>query len=128
MPAEHLEFLKSLTLYHRTPDVVRVHVGIRDDRPLNLHDAETLLWGPDDFPEGYHGQEAVVYGHWDNSVINETGWPGPCVAGNGTFGVDTISHGVLTAMSFPGFQVIQSGRGIAGNYPDSRNRFGHAAS
>jgi hypothetical protein len=47
---------------------------------------------------------------------------------NGTFGIDTISHGVLTAMSFPDFQVIQSGKGIAGNCPDSRNRFGHAAS
>jgi serine/threonine protein phosphatase 1 len=128
VPPRHLEFLKSLTLYHRTPDVVCVHGGIRDDRPLNLHDPETLLWGPDGFPEGYHGQEAVVYGHWDNSVINETGRPGPCVKANGTFGIDTISRGVLTAMRFPDSQVIQSGQGIAGNCPGSRKRFGHAAS
>src|SRR5438552_1243869 len=23
------------------------------------------------------GKDAVVYGHWDNSVIDETGWPVP---------------------------------------------------
>ena len=128
VPPEHLEFLKSLTLYHRTPDVVCVHGGIRDDRPLNLHDPETLLWGPDGFPEGYHGQEAVVYGHWDNSAMDETGWPGPCVTENGTFGIDTISHGVLTAMSFPDCQLIQSGKWIDGNCPGRRKRSGHGAS
>jgi len=128
MPSSHLALLENLQPYHRTEDVICVHGGILNGIPLHLQDPQTLVWGPDDFPAGYHGQEAVVYGHWDNSVVDETGWPGPCVMENGTFGIDTISYGVLTAMSFPDFQVIQSGKGIAGNCPDSRNRFGHAAS
>ena len=111
MPRKHLEFLKRLKLYHRTADVVCVHGGVLGDRPLDQQDPETLLWGPDGFPDGYHGLEAVVYGHWNNSVPDENGWPGPCVKANRTFGIDTISHGFLTAMSFPDGEVIQSGWG-----------------
>jgi serine/threonine protein phosphatase 1 len=128
IPSSHLALLENLQPYHRTEDVICVHGGILNGIPLHLQDPQTLVWGPDDFPAGYHGQEAVVYGHWGNSAIDETGWPGPCVMENGTFGIDTISHGVLTAMSFPDHQLIQSGKWIEGNCPDSRNRFGHAAS
>jgi diadenosine tetraphosphatase ApaH/serine/threonine PP2A family protein phosphatase len=109
VPRKHLDFLTSLTLYHQTADVVCVHGGVLDDRPLHLQDPQTLIWGPDGFPDGYHGQEAVVYGHRDNSVPDEKGWPRPCLKANRTFGIDTISHGFLTAMSFPDLQVIQSG-------------------
>jgi serine/threonine protein phosphatase 1 len=109
VPREHVEFLQSLKLYHRTADVVCVHGGVLDDRPLRLQDPQTLIWGPGGFPDGYQGQEAVVYGHRDNSVRDENGWPGPCLKTNRTFGIDTISHGFLTAMSFPDLQVIQSG-------------------
>ncbi len=115
VPPEHLEFLKSLTLYHRTADVVCVHGGVGlKGSPLHLQDAETLIWGPDDFPDGYRGREAVVYGHWDNSVMDETGWPSPRLKANRTFGIDTISHGVLSAMSFPDGRVMQSGRWSTG--------------
>jgi len=115
VPSEHLEFLKSLTLYHRTADVACVHGGVDlKGTPLHLQDPETLIWGPDGFPDGYHGQEAVVYGHRDNSVIDETGWPGPRIKANRTYGIDTISHGVLTAMSFPDGKVIQSDKWLIG--------------
>ena len=101
VPREHLEFLKGLSLYHRTPDVFCVHGGILDDGAQSLWDPESMLWGPQCFPDGYRGQQAVAYGHWDNATIDETGWPWPRINANGTFGLDTISHGVLTAMSFP---------------------------
>jgi serine/threonine protein phosphatase 1 len=115
VPREHLELLKSLTLYHRTADVVCVHGGILDGIPLHLQDPQTLIWGPDGFPDGYHGQEAVVYGHWSNSVVDETGWPAPFIKGNRTFGIDTISHGVLTAMRFPDGKIFQSNMYLPSN-------------
>ena len=115
VPREHLEFLKSLTLYYRTEDVVCVHAGILNGMPLHLQDPQTLVWGPDDFPDGYHGREVVVYGHLDNSVIDETVWPTPSVKGNRTFGIDTISRGVLTAMRFPDGTVFQSNRYLPSN-------------
>jgi hypothetical protein len=114
VPREHLEFLKGLTTYHCTPDVVCVHGGILDDRAVSLRNPETLIWGPEGCPDAYCGQQPVAYGHWDNSTIDETGWPWPRIKANGTFGLDTISRGVLTAMSFPDGQVIQSGGGSMG--------------
>lgn len=90
LPREHLKFLKPLKPYHRTPDVLCVHAGILDDRARCLRDRETKIWGPQGFPDGYHGREAVVYGHWDNSVMDETGWPGPCIRTNGTIGLDAF--------------------------------------
>jgi hypothetical protein len=111
LPPAHLEFLKSLTLYCRSPEVVCVHGGVDlKGTPLHLQEPETLLWGPDGFPNGYCGSDAVVYGHWDNSVLDEAGWPCPRVGSNRTFGIDTISHGVLTAMRFPDGRMIQSGK------------------
>lgn len=127
VPRRHLDFLKGLTLYHRTPDVVCVHGGLNlKGSPLHLQDRETLIWGPDGFPDGYHGQETVVYGHRDNSVTDENGWPSPRITANHAFGIDTISHGVLTAMSFPDGRVIQSARcpmgtvGVAVATPNKR--------
>ena len=81
VPQEHLEFLKSLRLCHRTPDVFCVHGGILDDRALSLRNPETMIWGPQGFPGRYHGRQAVVYGHWDNAVMHETGWPGALYKG-----------------------------------------------
>jgi len=116
VPREHLDLLKGLRLYYRTPDVVCVHAGVDlKGSPLHLQDPETLLWGPDGFPDGYRGQEAVVYGHWNNSVIDETGWPGPRTKANRTYGIDSISHGVLTAMRFPEGRVVQSGKYVEGS-------------
>jgi hypothetical protein len=50
-----------------------------------------------------------VYGHWNNADVGADGWPRPMVIGN-TVGIDTISHGVLTAIRMPDRRVFQSGR------------------
>jgi hypothetical protein len=50
-----------------------------------------------------------VYGHWNNADIDSAGWPRPRVIGN-TVGIDTIAHGVLTAIRLPDHEVIQSRR------------------
>jgi hypothetical protein len=52
VPREHLEFLQRLKLCHRTPDVLCVHGRILNDRALSLRHPETMIWGPEGFPDG----------------------------------------------------------------------------
>jgi serine/threonine protein phosphatase 1 len=115
MPAKHLAFFEGLELYHETEDVVCVHAGV-DPRggPNNLQDPEVFTWGTDGFPDKYRGERAVVYGHWENSVEDKEGWPWPRILDNRTFGIDTISKGVLTAMRFPDGKIFQSEKQAAG--------------
>ena len=109
MPAKHLAFFQGLKLYYETPDVVCVHAGVDPEgRPNHLQDPEVFTWGTGGFPEEYRGDQSVVYGHWGNSVEDETGWPWPRVLNNRTFGIDTISTGILTAMRFPDGKIFQS--------------------
>jgi serine/threonine protein phosphatase 1 len=111
MPPDHLELLDGLKYYHQTEDVICVHGGVAlDGRPVRLQNSHDLIWGPDGFPDLYQGRDAVVYGHRDNAVEDKDGWPWPCVNENRTFGLDTISKGVLTAMRFPDGKVFQSAR------------------
>jgi len=110
MPPEHLEFFESLRLYHQTPDCVCTHGGLdpltKDIQQQSHHD---LIWGGDAFPDGYEGSEVIVYGHHNNAVLDDDGWPGPAIVGR-TIGVDTISHGVLTAVRLPDRCLFQSAR------------------
>ena len=76
-----------------------------------------LLWGAVGFPDGYQGTETIVYGHWNNADMDQRGWPAPRIVGS-TIGLDTISHGVLTAVRLPDRLVIQSERHP---YPASAN-------
>jgi len=108
MAAEHIAFLRGLQLHVRTPDVVCVHAGVALlDDPLDAADQEVFTWGPDGFPQAYAGKERVAYGHWDNAELDGDGRARPRILGNRTFGLDTISHGILTAMRFPDGVVFQ---------------------
>jgi serine/threonine protein phosphatase 1 len=110
VPAEHLTFLTSLQPFCRTPDAVCVHGGL-DPAAGRVEEQRTedLLWGTDEFPERYKGVEFVLYGHANNPVLDDRGWPQPMVVGR-TYGLDTISHGVLTALRLPEGTVFQSER------------------
>jgi hypothetical protein len=55
----------------------------------------------------------VVYGHHNNATLNGNGWPTPTILGR-TIGIDTISHGVLTAVRLPDQKVFQSARSHPG--------------
>ena len=111
MPAHHLAFFRQLKPFHQTDDVVCVHGGVDLlGAAPNLKDMDLLVWGPAGFPDEYRGPRSVVYGHWNNPVLDHTGWPSPRVLSNGTFGIDTISKGILTAMRFPDGKVFQSSR------------------
>jgi hypothetical protein len=52
-------------------------------------------------------------------VVSDTGWPRLHLLPNNTIGIDTISHGVLTAIRLPDRRIFQSGRFPTGANPGS---------
>ncbi len=111
MPASHLALIADAPTFHRTDDVICAHAGVPGDGDA-LEDADEhgLVWGVTNFPGSYGGKLPVAFGHWDDAVLGKDGWPYPNVHENGCWGLDTISHGVLTAVRFPDETVIQSER------------------
>lgn len=110
MPREHWAFFEELEACCRTSDGVYVHGGLDPGRGGLEHQArETMIWGHDRFLTDYAGPDIVVYGHWDNADVGDDGWPRPAM-GRATVGIDTISHGILTAFRLPGHRVVQSAR------------------
>lgn len=113
VPQAHLRFFRGLVPYHQSADCLCVHGGV-NPRVSRIQDQtrEAVIWGGDGFPEQYEGAETVVYGHRNNADVGTDGWPKPKIIGR-TIGLDTISHGVLTAMRFPDQHVFQSARYMA---------------
>jgi serine/threonine protein phosphatase 1 len=111
VPPEHLTFLTGLEAFCRTADAVCVHGGLDPGGGrVEEQRSNDLVWGNEGFPERYRGEELVVYGHANNPVLDRKGWPHPRVLGR-TYGMDTISCGVLTALQLPEERVFQSGSG-----------------
>jgi serine/threonine protein phosphatase 1 len=110
VPQAHIEFFERLRSYYRSPDCVCTHGGL-DPRVSGVHEQarHALIWGTSGFPAQYGGAETVVYGHWNNADLNADGWPAPAILGR-TIGIDTIAHGVLTAIRLPDQRVFQSAR------------------
>ncbi len=44
----------------------------------------------------------------DNSIANESGWPRPFILNELTYGIDSISTGVLTAIRMPDAKVFKA--------------------
>jgi serine/threonine protein phosphatase 1 len=110
VPAGHIAFLKGLKTFWRTADAVCVHGGMDPDGgPVEEQSSEHLVWGTADFAHRYKGEDLILYGHADDPVMDDKGWPHPRVVGR-THGLDTISTGVLTAMRLPDGEVFQSNR------------------
>ncbi|MDB4324794.1 metallophosphoesterase [bacterium] len=110
LPEEHLAFLAELKPYYRVENTVFVHGGVAlNALPVEQQAKETLLWGADGFPEEYEGPDLVVYGHRDNAVLDADGWPMPRFS-DCAMGLDTISHGVLSAVELPSGEIVQSAR------------------
>jgi Calcineurin-like phosphoesterase len=110
VPVEHTTFLTNLQTFCRTPDAVCVHGGLDPGAGrVEEQRSEDLIWGTDGFPERYLGEEFVLYGHANNFVLDQKSWPHPRILGR-TFGLDTISSGILTALRLPSGTVFQSDR------------------
>lgn len=114
VPAAHLDLLERLVPACRTPDAICVHGGLDPHGgPVEAQDDHTLAWGADGFPEEYAGDLPVVYGHRGDVVLDADGWPRPRITGR-AHGIDSIQHGVLTALRLPDGLVVQSARHDAG--------------
>lgn len=109
LPAAHTRFFASLALSHETPECFCSHGGVDPAAPIGATPDRALVWGTSGFPTAYEGARTVVYGHMNNAQVDENDWPHPRVVGK-TFGLDTIAHGVLTAVRLPGPYVLQSAR------------------
>jgi len=110
MPERHLQFFEGLVPFYQSADCICVHGGL-DPQIARMEDqsVETLIWGAHGFSDQYTGTETIVYGHWNNADVDANGWPRPRIVGR-TIGLDTISHGVLTAMRLPDGRLFQSAR------------------
>lgn len=110
VPHEHMRFFEGLQPSHVTEDCICTHGGL-DPAVARFSDqtTEAMVWGARGFPARYDGAAVVVYGHWDDAVLDARGWPTPNLRER-TIGIDTISHGVLTAVRLPDRRVFQSAR------------------
>lgn len=108
LPPDHLALLEDLVPYRRTGDVLCVHAGVLADVPLADQDPHDLAWGVDGWPEGYAGGGPVVYGHWNDAVVEEGRGRPRVAAGGRTYGIDAVAQGLLLALRFPDLKVFQS--------------------
>ena len=108
VPDAHRRFFSELEAVFEGPDCICSHAGVN---PRSLHpdirDTESCIWGAAGFPDEYRGEQTVVYGHWNNAATDAAGAPTPRIVGR-TIGIDTISHGILTAFRLPDRRVFQS--------------------
>ncbi|HEX6851304.1 MAG TPA: metallophosphoesterase [Candidatus Polarisedimenticolaceae bacterium] len=110
LPADHVEFFEGLQVFRKTDDGIFAHGGLDPAvRGCEGQDREAFLWGAREFPHEYDGDDVVVYGHHNNYVLDDSGWPLPSIVGR-TIGIDTISQGVLTAIRLPDRALFQSAR------------------
>jgi diadenosine tetraphosphatase ApaH/serine/threonine PP2A family protein phosphatase len=64
IPGMHLEFFKSLKVYHETQNYIFVHAGLKNKVPLEKQKTEDLLWIRRRFIESkYDYGKMVVFGH-----------------------------------------------------------------
>ena len=112
VPEAHRTFFEELRLWHQDDGAVFCHGGVDPHAgPIEEQEERVLTWGLTvGFPEFYEGPTRVVYGHWNRPVIDSDGWPHPDIRRDLTYGLDTISTGVLTAVRMPDGAVFQSER------------------
>jgi len=95
LPPHHLEFLRSLVLYHETEEYLFVHAGLRPGVPLERQDPMDLLWIRGEFIRSrFDFGKVVVFGH---TPLRE-----PLVMPN-KIGIDTgaVYGGRLTCVELP---------------------------
>ena len=109
MPPAHRTFLTTLEASCSTADCFCSHGGLDPAVPIDAQRPDALIGGGLGFPSDYRGETLVVYGHWNDAVLDSDGWPHPNIRAN-TIGTDTSAHGVVTGVRLPDRRVFQSGR------------------
>jgi serine/threonine protein phosphatase 1 len=95
VPEEHLDFFRSLVLFHQTSSYIFVHAGLKKGIPLEKQDPKELLWIRESFirSKADFGKR-VIFGH--------TPFEEPLVEVN-KIGIDTgaVYHNRLTCVRLP---------------------------
>ncbi len=104
-PQRHLDFFKSMNLYHLAGSYCFVHAGIRPGIALTEQRNEDLLWIRDDFTRSrIRHDHIVVHGH---SITTEVDW------NDNRIGIDTgaFHSGVLSCLVLEGGEqrLLQTG-------------------
>lgn len=95
IPESHLEFFRSLRLYHETDHYIFVHAGLKDNVPLSMQGPDELLWIRRRFIQSGHDfGKRVIFGH--------TPFSDPLVEPN-KIGIDTgaVYGNRLTCLKLP---------------------------
>jgi serine/threonine protein phosphatase 1 len=108
IPESHLRFFDALATRHRAPDAFCSHGGCNPAAgPLDAQSEDDLVWGNRAFIKSFNGPDFVVYGHWANATVGEDGMCSPART-QFSLGIDTSSHGIVTAVQLPEVQIFQA--------------------
>ena len=112
VPAEQLEFMRSLPLYHEDEFALYVHAGLEDGKHPRDSSSHSLLWTRDsDFYKNYHGKPCV-FGHTPTPFLPLRGRLGRhgIYLHNSAIGIDTgyNIYSPLSCLSLPDFTLYQS--------------------
>ena len=107
VPDSHVQFFQGLRDCFEDANGFYSHAGFDPLTPLNKQKRRTLVWGDHSDFSLYSGK-TVVYGHWNNTQSDDNGRRIPTRSGD-TIGIDSIAHGVLTALHLPTQTILQAG-------------------
>ena len=112
IPAEHLEFFRSLPLFHEDEHAFYVHAGLDGERHPCETDARHLLWSRNpDFYKHYYGKPCV-FGHTPTPLLPLRGRLGHhgIYMHNSAVGIDTgyIDSSPLTCLQLPDLILYQA--------------------
>jgi serine/threonine protein phosphatase 1 len=112
LPAEHVEFFRSLPLYHEDDYALYVHAGLEDGKHPRDSSPHHLLWSRDpDFFKNYTGKPCV-FGHTPTPLLPLRGRLGHhgIYMHNSAVGIDTgyVDSSPLTCLQLPELMLYQA--------------------
>jgi serine/threonine protein phosphatase 1 len=112
IPAEHVEFFRSLPLYHEDDYALYVHAGLEGDKHPRDTDPQHLLWSRDPvFYKTYAGKPCV-FGHTPTPLLPLRGRLGHhgIYMLNSAVGIDTgyVDTSPLTCLQLPELTLYQA--------------------
>jgi serine/threonine protein phosphatase 1 len=112
LPAEHVEFFRSLPLYHEDDYALYVHAGLEDGKHPRDTAAHHLLWSRDpDFFKFYAGKPCI-FGHTPTPLLPLRGRLGHhgIYMHNSAVGIDTgyVDSSPLTCLQLPDLILYQA--------------------
>jgi serine/threonine protein phosphatase 1 len=112
VPQEHLDFFRSLPLFHEDEHAFYVHAGLDGEKHPRETDARHLLWSRDpDFYKHYYGKPCV-FGHTPTPLLPLLGRLGRhgIYVSHSAIGIDTGYDQVspLTCLQLPEFNLYQT--------------------